>query len=63
MEDWLKIGVFYFLLVTTVHDEDGLKLLAIGFLTVMGLYLLHSFREYLGGLKEEPAKPLRIVKE
>jgi O-antigen ligase len=26
-----------------------LKHVAVGFLTVMGLYLLHSFREYLGG--------------
>jgi O-antigen ligase len=49
VEDWLKIVVFYVLLVTTVHDEEGLKQLAVGFLAVMGLYLLHSFREYLGG--------------
>jgi O-antigen ligase len=49
VEDWFKIVVFYFLIVTTVHDEEGLRHLAIGFLCVMGLYLLHSFREYLGG--------------
>lgn len=49
VEDWLKIVVFYFLLVTTVHDEEGLKQVAVGFLAVMGLYLLHSCREYLGG--------------
>ncbi|MFM8270995.1 MAG: O-antigen ligase family protein [Gemmata sp.] len=49
VEDWLKVVVFYVLLVTTVHDEKGLKHLAVGFVTVMGLYLLHSFREYLGG--------------
>ena len=49
VEDWFKIVVFYVLLVTTVHDEDGLKQIAVGFLAVMGLYLLHSFREYLGG--------------
>src|SRR5205085_6191929 len=40
---------FYFLIVTTVHDEKGLKHLVVGFLAVMGLYLLHSLREYLGG--------------
>jgi O-antigen ligase len=49
VEDWLKIVVFYVLIVTTVRDEEGLKHLAVGFLAVMGLYLLHSFREYLGG--------------
>lgn len=49
VEDWLKIVVFYVMLVTTVHDEKGLKHVAVGFLTVMALYLLHSFREYLGG--------------
>jgi hypothetical protein len=49
VEDWFKIVVFYFLLVTTVHDEDGLRQIAVGFLAVMGLYLLHSLREYMGG--------------
>ena len=49
VEDWLKIVVFYVLLVTTIHDEAGLKHVAVGFVAVMGLYLLHSFREYLGG--------------
>jgi hypothetical protein len=49
VEDWFKILVFYFLLVTTIHDEEGLKTIAVGFLAVMAVYLLHSFREYLGG--------------
>jgi O-antigen ligase len=49
VEDWLKIVVFYVLIITTVHDEEGLRQLAIGFVCVMGLYLLHSLREYLGG--------------
>lgn len=49
VEDWFKIVVFYFLLVTTVHDEKGLKKLVVGFIFVMGLYLSHSFKEYLGG--------------
>lgn len=49
VEDWLKILVFYVLLVTTVHDERGLKRLVVGFVAVMGLYLTHSLREYLGG--------------
>ena len=49
VEDWFKIVVFYVLLVTTVHDEKGLKRMVLGFLGVMALYLLHSLREYLGG--------------
>lgn len=49
IEDWLKIVVFYVLLVTTIHDEEGLKHVAVGFLTVMAIYLLHSLREYIGG--------------
>jgi hypothetical protein len=49
VEDWFKILVFYGLLITTVHDERGLKTIVVGFLTVMALYLLHSFKEYLGG--------------
>ena len=49
VEDWFKVLVFYVLLVTTVHDENGLKRLVVGFLAVMSLYLAHSLREYAGG--------------
>ncbi len=49
VEDWFKVVVFYFLLVTTINDEKGFEQIVVGFLAVMGLYLLHSFREYLGG--------------
>ena len=49
VEDWLKIVVFYILLTTSIHDERALKTIVIGFVAVMGLYLLHSLREYLGG--------------
>lgn len=49
VEDYLKIVVFYVLLVTSVYDERGLKRVAMALLGVMTLYLLHSLREYLGG--------------
>ncbi len=49
VENWLKIAVFYVLLVSSASDEKGLKRLVVGFVGVMGLYLLHSFREFLGG--------------
>ena len=47
VEDWFKIVVFYVLLVTTVHDEAGLRKMTIGFILVMGAYLAHSFKEYM----------------
>ena len=34
VEDWFKVVVFYFLLVTTVRDEEGLRHVAVGFLAV-----------------------------
>jgi hypothetical protein len=49
VENWFKIVFFYFLFVTVVHDERGLKHLTWGFLLVMGLYMAHSLWEYLGG--------------
>ena len=49
VEDYFKVVVFYVLLVTTVHDEKGLRRIAVAFLAVMGLYLTHSLREYLAG--------------
>jgi hypothetical protein len=49
VENWFKILVFYVLLVTSAHDEKGLRRLAAGFLFVMGVYMLHSLREYVGG--------------
>jgi len=49
VEDYFKVLVFYLLLVTTVHDERGLKRIVLGLLAVMGLYLTHSLREYTNG--------------
>lgn len=49
VEDYFKIVVFYVLLVTSVRDEEGLKRMVVGFVAVMGIYLTHSLREYIGG--------------
>jgi hypothetical protein len=49
VENLSKILVFYLLMVMTVHDAKSLRLLLIGFLGVMAVYMLHSLREYLGG--------------
>ena len=49
IENFLKILVFYVLIVLVVNDEKSLRFLLVGFLAVMALYMLHSLREYLGG--------------
>lgn len=49
VENWLKIVVFYVLLVTCASDEKALRRLVAGFLAVMAIYMLHSLKEYVGG--------------
>ncbi len=49
VEDWFKILVFYLLFVTVVNDEKSLRLMALGFVVVMGVYMTHSFKEFLSG--------------
>jgi len=49
VENFLKILVFYVLVVSVVHDERSLRLVLLGFLGVMTIYMLHSLREYIGG--------------
>src|SRR5262245_34369667 len=49
VEDYLKLVVFYALVVTFIHDERSLRRLVLAFLAVMFLYMLHSLREYIGG--------------
>jgi O-antigen ligase len=52
VEDFFKVIVFYFLVLTTVRDERSLKLLMTLFLGAVGLYMAHSFWEFLGGRYE-----------
>jgi O-antigen ligase len=52
VEDFFKVIVFYFLVLTTVRDERSLKLLITLFLGAVGLYMAHSFWEFLGGRYE-----------
>lgn len=48
-DNTLKVLVFYFLMVTTVRDEKGLRLLVLLFMVATGLYVSHSFYEHLCG--------------
>ncbi|MCI0456896.1 MAG: hypothetical protein L0Z62_07955, partial [Gemmataceae bacterium] len=49
VEDFFKVAVFYVLVITTIHDEKTLKRLIVIYLAVVGLYMTHSFWEFLQG--------------
>jgi O-antigen ligase len=49
VEDFFKILVFYVLLTLVIHDEKNLRLLLMGFLGIMVLYMTHSLVEYANG--------------
>jgi len=48
-EEWLKILLFALLLMTSLRDEKGLKIIVAGFAVIFFLYMLHSYREFLCG--------------
>jgi O-antigen ligase len=49
VENYFKVIVFYLLVITTVRDERGLRMLLILFLLAVGLYMAHSMLEYVNG--------------
>ena len=49
VEDWFKILVFYFLVITTIRNERELRILVTAFVCFTALYELHSLREFLCG--------------
>jgi O-antigen ligase len=49
VENFAKVAVFYVLVVTSVRDEKGLRLLIFLFLGSVGLYMAHSMLEFLNG--------------
>jgi O-antigen ligase len=49
VEDWFKVFLFYVLLVSTIRTEKELQIVVISYVVVMGLYELHSLREYFNG--------------
>jgi O-antigen ligase len=49
VENYLKVAVFSFLLVTTVRDERGLRRIVAMYLLAVGLYMSHSMLEYVHG--------------
>jgi O-antigen ligase len=49
IENYFKVAVFYVLVITTVRDERGLRLLVLLFLGAVGLYMAHSMLEFVNG--------------
>jgi O-antigen ligase len=49
VEDFFKVAVFYFLLITTVRDERTLRLMLLIYLAAVSLYMAHSLAEFLHG--------------
>jgi hypothetical protein len=49
VENYLKLFPCYLLIVTLVYEERHLKLIVLGFLCIMTLYMAHSLYEYLNG--------------
>ncbi len=52
LENYLKVMVFYALVVTSVRDERGLRKLVALYLVAVGLYMGHSMLEYANGRYE-----------
>ncbi len=49
IENYFKVAVFYVLVLSSVRDERGLRLLVLLFLTAVGLYMAHSLWEFIHG--------------
>ena len=49
VENYFKVSVFYFLVVTCVRDERNLRLLVLLFLAATALYMSHSIVEFING--------------
>jgi O-antigen ligase len=61
VDTWLKMGVFYVLVISTVRDEKQLKILVAGFLAAMAIYVAHSFYEFLCGRYEYRMGVARMI--
>jgi O-antigen ligase len=49
VENYFKILVFYFLLVSLIHDEGSLKRIVLALLCITFIYMSHSLWEYVNG--------------
>lgn len=49
VEDWVKIFLFYVLLITSVQREEDLRFLVFAFVFAVAVYELHSLTEFING--------------
>lgn len=49
VQDWLKILVFYILVMTSVSRREDFRLLIVAFIVIAVIFELHSLREYFNG--------------
>jgi O-antigen ligase len=49
VDHYMKVCVFYFLMITTVKTEKELRLLILIFVACQGIYVAHSLLEYMRG--------------
>ena len=49
VEEYLKVAVFFVLIVSVVRDERSLRHIVLLYLAAMSLYMAHSLREYFNG--------------
>ena len=61
IQDWFKILLFYFMILSSVREERELRIIIVAFVTIMGLYELHWFREYLCGKGESRMGIWRMI--
>ncbi len=60
-ENWFKIFVFFLLIMTSVKTEKDLRILVTAFIVCFGLYMVHSYREYLCGRYTYDAQIKRMI--
>src|SRR5262245_14892398 len=60
-DDHWKVGVLYVLLLSTVRDEKGLRLVLKLYLASLGLYMAHSLLEFLNGRMEYRMRTSRMI--
>ena len=49
VQDWLKILVFYVLVITSVNRSQDFRLLIVAFIAIAAIFEFHSLREYYNG--------------
>ncbi|MDR3234591.1 MAG: O-antigen ligase family protein [Planctomycetaceae bacterium] len=60
-QDFLKVAVFYLLVMTVVKTEKDLKIIVSAAVVCFFLYLAHSYREYLNGHRTYAAGAERMI--